>query len=214
MIHVFKESWPFLFLSSQRKFLFLRAGLQGKESPRHFIKLLILLCYSVSLRRLWIERWRRKFMERNIRLLTLTCIRQILKSSPPKVSLVKNHLPSASLFEFYFFNFKRQFLDLLLTHSNIYFSAHVFLWGGKYLGKRNTKTTCLWIFQDCTCRQVKTWRLTLRMADYWQHATSIPEQKTLNCRCSQKSQSRRAFQRINNNEVTRYFKKKMFTLEI
>lgn len=148
MIHVFKESWPFLFLSSQRKFLFLRAGLQGKESPRHFIKLLILLCYSVSLRRLWIERWRRKFMERNIRLLTLTCIRQILKSSPPKVSLVKNHLPSASLFEFYFFNFKRQFLDLLLTHSNIYFSAHVFLWGGKYLGKRNTKTTCLWIFQD------------------------------------------------------------------
>lgn len=66
-------------------------------------------------------------MERNIRLVTLIRIRQILESSPPKVSLIKNHLPSDSLFEFYFFNFKRQFLDLLLTYSNIYISVHVFL---------------------------------------------------------------------------------------
>lgn len=46
--------WPFLFSPGQVKW-FLRAGLQGKGSPRDFIKLLLLQCHSVGLIRVWFE---------------------------------------------------------------------------------------------------------------------------------------------------------------
>lgn len=58
-----------------------------------------------------------------------------------------------------------------------------------------------------TCRQVDTSLLTLSMGDYWQRAASVPQQKLFHYRCSQ-NQSSSAFQRINNNKITRYLKKK------
>lgn len=104
-------------------------------------------------------------MEMNARYLTLT---NLYQRHSKIVLLLKDHLPSIlslNLISVILKTISRSLITLL----NTYFSAYVFLWGGRCLGKRNSKVICLWMFCIILLFQVaKTWGLILRMSDYWQ----------------------------------------------